>query len=463
MAEQKSYQLSRYPIGSLRELWTISYPLMLAFLSGSLMMFVDRVFLTRYSIDALNAAANAGITAWAVLVVPLLTAGISEVFVGQHNGAKRYKRMGEPAWQMLWLSLFFVPLFVVLGRWGSSYLFFWSNNEVLEEAYFSMTMYMAFFYCASTALSGFFVGKGAVKVVTVCTIIANGANIGLDAILIFGWGPFPEMGVTGAALATGCSQALQTVLLLTLFLLRPNRERYGTGQWKLKPKVLWKCMRVGLPAGIGHLNEMLAHVFFFRSVILAGTPFGVTVISIAQSIYILVSFSIEGMSKGITAIVANLIGGGEWDLIKKVLRSGVILLTIMSGMLALALLSVPDDILEFVLSEGDRYLMDDAQFMGILKRSCLWVAAFFFTDGICWMFIGMLTAAEDTKFIMWTSALCNWLIYVIPVYVVLYHYDTTVDAAWMIIALASSVIASIYYLRYRSDRWRLMHQDDDTA
>ncbi len=86
---QHSYQLTRHPIGSLREMWQISYPLMLSFISGSLMMLADRLYLAHYSLAALNACANAGMAVWVFLIAPMMTAGISEVFAGQHNGAMK--------------------------------------------------------------------------------------------------------------------------------------------------------------------------------------------------------------------------------------------------------------------------------------------------------------------------------------------------------------------------------------
>src|SRR5579872_2631850 len=98
--------ITRYPEGSIRELWTVSYPLMISTLATLFMLFTDRIFLAHYSLSALNASVNAGTLAWAFMGGFSMITAMSEVFVAQYNGARQYLRIGAPVWQMIWLSLF---------------------------------------------------------------------------------------------------------------------------------------------------------------------------------------------------------------------------------------------------------------------------------------------------------------------------------------------------------------------
>src|SRR5271163_4406056 len=107
--------LTRYPEGSIRELWTISLPLMVSTLAMLFMIFTDRIFLAHYSIGALNASVNAGTLAWAFMAGLGMVTAMSEVFVAQYNGAKLPKRIGSPVWQMIWFSLFSVSLCIPLA------------------------------------------------------------------------------------------------------------------------------------------------------------------------------------------------------------------------------------------------------------------------------------------------------------------------------------------------------------
>src|SRR3989344_2976794 len=110
--------LTKYPEGSIRELWSVSFPLMISSLASLFMIFTDRIFLSRYSVEALNASVNAGTLAWALMAGFAMVTAMSEVFVAQYNGAKQYHRLGRPVWQMIWFSLFSFALFIPMAIWG---------------------------------------------------------------------------------------------------------------------------------------------------------------------------------------------------------------------------------------------------------------------------------------------------------------------------------------------------------
>lgn len=127
-----SSQLTKYPQGSLRELWTLAYPMILAFLSGNIMMFADRLFLANYSTAAMNAAAAAGMVVIVMQYGAAIVTAIAEVFVGQFNGAKEYKKAASPTVQMLWFSLFLTVIYFFMSKYMGSYLI---SDYYYEEVY----------------------------------------------------------------------------------------------------------------------------------------------------------------------------------------------------------------------------------------------------------------------------------------------------------------------------------------
>ena len=190
-----SYQLTHHPVGSLREIAAISWPIMLGLLSGSLMMFVDRKFLAELSLEALNASANAGMALTTLLVAPMALSGISEVFVGHAHGSGSEKNLGAPVWQMLWLSLLLFPIFCLSAYLLPPICFYKTGNEALETDYFQQTILFGPFYMAVPALIGFFTALGNTQIGLKSTVLANVINIALDYVLIFGHFGFPALGV----------------------------------------------------------------------------------------------------------------------------------------------------------------------------------------------------------------------------------------------------------------------------
>lgn len=118
-----STALTSHPEGSIRELWRISFPLMISTFASLLMIFTDRIFLARYSLEALNASVNAGTLAWAIVGGCGMVTAMSEVFVAQYNGAGKLREIGRPVWQMIWFAIFSLALFIPLGIWGGPAFF----------------------------------------------------------------------------------------------------------------------------------------------------------------------------------------------------------------------------------------------------------------------------------------------------------------------------------------------------
>src|SRR3569623_1210419 len=203
----------------LRDVLKMALPLIVSTLSWSLLNFTDRVFLVRYSADAVAAALPAGMMAFLVICFPLGVAAYVNTFVAQYQGAGRHERIGPVVWQALFIGFASVPLAIATIPLAPSFFGWIKHPPViaqLEAEYYQAICWGEGFVVICSALSSFFTGRGDVRTVMVVDIFAALLNIVLDYAWIFGkWG-FPEMGAAGAAWATTVATWSRAAIYLTL-------------------------------------------------------------------------------------------------------------------------------------------------------------------------------------------------------------------------------------------------------
>ncbi len=452
-------QISSYPAGGIRELFHISIPLMLTALSGSVMLFCDRLILARYSIDAMNAATLAGSVCAIFQFGVLAIASIAEVFVGQYNGAKNFKLLGEPVWQMIWFCVMTFLLFLPLGLFGG-YLFLPQKYHVLGTPYFQLIMIFGPILPMISALSAFFIGQGKVKLVTFTAIFANLLNLLMGVVLVFG---IPQLGISsrgtiGAATATIIAQTVQLVILFFVFFAPRHRTQHGTTHCNLKLDTFMKCIRIGLPNSISHMIEITAWASIIYMLSLVSEKH-VTLLSIGQSILLLFAFASEGLQKGVIAIASNFIGANQPWMIKKLFSASLQFIFYIILFLAVPLLLTPNWIINLFTPTN----IPDAELSEIrelAKAVLFWIWIYFIFDIIVWVLAAILTAAGDTRFTMILNALNIWVFAIIPIYFFVVKMHGSPILNWQLVQLYVLANLVCFFYRYQRKKWSSFLLDD---
>jgi MATE family multidrug resistance protein len=444
MSERPSYQLTRHPVGSIFEVWALSWPLMLAYFSTGLMFFVDRLVLGRTSVAAMNAATNAGSSFWGVLIVPVVLAATAEVFVGKYHGEGALSKTARPTWQVIWFSLACAPIFVCAAPYLADYLFATTGNNTNESAYFIPLCTCAPLIIASMGFSGFFTGIGKTIHVTVSNVLSNVVNIALAIyfVLYLGWG------CRGAALAGVLAQAVQITYYASIFFSRKYRQEYATGNCAFSREECKPFISVGGPSAISKQIEMLAHMTFLQIMAHSGLS-NMTALTLTWNILLLVGFLIDAVSKGATAVISNVVGAKREEYIPKVLWAGIKLHIVLTCVLALVLFPFARQFVGLYLSPDAKAQLDLALIYAMVEKSMIWFIIFYFFDGCSWIIFGYFAAKSDTKFAMYVNAILNWAAYVGPIWIAVHYFGAGSNTAWMILAFYNVLIFACYFARYR--------------
>lgn len=459
-ANHKHDRLTRFPEGSIREVWTIAYPLMLAAISGNLMMFFDRLILAHYSTDAMDAAVSAGMTSAIFLYGTMGISAIAEVFVGQYNGSKQKYKMGKPIWQMIWFSLMTTVMFVPMALFGGKILI---PKEYWEQGlpFFQWLMLFGPLTPLFGAICAFFVGQGKTRIIFIVAVLGNIINLLLDIVLVFGIsGWLNPMGTKGAAIATITSEAIQVAILFVVFLNDNNRRVYGTKKFHFNFPEFWKCLKIGTPNSIGHMIEIAAWALQLNLIARVSKDH-ITVFAIAQSILIVFAFASDGMQKAVIAIGANFLGGKKPHMLKKTILSSLKLHLLFVGIIAIPLLVYPDFLLSIFLPEGETHgALHLEKLLFYTRLGLIWIWVFFIFDGITWILAGVFTAAGDTKFTMIMNAISAWTFGIMPVYFIVVKAEASPVATCKIVALYAFLNCICFYIRFRRHKWKSQYEVD---
>jgi MATE family multidrug resistance protein len=274
----------------------------------TLMVFVDGLFLARYSAEAIAAVGPASMAGFCVGSLVTGAVSYTSVLASHYHGANRARRIGPAVWQGIWISLI-AGCVVAAFALPAKALFAAIGHDALvqryETEYFrivSMGMAAAF---VTAAVSGFYAGRGDTRTVMYVQLLGLATNVVLDYGLIFGRLGMPSWGVRGAAVATVIAHVVSATVAVVLFLGPANQERFGTREgWRWNGGMMMRLLRFGMPNGLRFFVELLAWTLFLFFVGRIGTVELATT-TIAWRINGVAFFPVMGISQAVAILVGQ--------------------------------------------------------------------------------------------------------------------------------------------------------------
>lgn len=441
-----------------RHVLSISLPLVASMGSITLMQFTDRVFLANYSVDAIAAALPAGIASFTFISFFMGVASYTNSFVAQYTGAQAPKRVGAALWQGIYFSLFatgFLALLYFISDWLFEMIGHSSNIRSLEISYFNILTLGAGLVVLSSTLSCLYTGRGLTWTVMWVHLAGAALNIPLDYCLINGIGPFPELGIVGAAIASVSASAVIVLILGILFFSPRNRKIFGT--WNKRafdPELFGRLMRYGLPSGTQFFLEIFGFAFFIQMLGRLGD------LELAASNIVLAIESISflplfGFHIGNTTLVGQAIGRGKPEDAVCATTTSLHIAAAYIALMVAMFLFFPQPLLS--LFKGPH--TDPVLFLQIMDLGVIllrFVAVFCFFDAMNLIFSGALKGAGDTQFIMWTIGGLSIGVMIVPSYLALEIFGAGIYTAWILVTLYISALGMAFFLRYRHGKWKHM-------
>ena len=293
---------------------SMALPMVLSMLVNSLYNIIDSFFVAQISEEAMTALS---------LVYPVQNfinavgigfgVGINAV-IAFYLGAGDDKKADQAATQGLVLAVIHgVVLTVCCIIMMPAFLgMFTSSKTVIELGIHYSVIAFAFtlIIIVGITFEKLFQAVGNMKTTMISLMCGCITNIVLDPVLIFGCGPFPEMGIEGAALATGIGQALTLAIYLVVYFVRSIRVHIRRQYILLSKEMVIKLYSIGIPAT---LNLALASLLIsaLNAILAAYSEVYILVLGIYYKLQTFIYLPANGIVQGMRPLIGYNYGAGE--------------------------------------------------------------------------------------------------------------------------------------------------------
>ena len=433
------------PIG--RSLITLAAPIMLANLFQTTYNLIDTFWLGKLGKVAVAAPAIAWPLIFLMISLGLGFTIAGTALVAQNTGARRYEEAHKTAGQLLTLMMISSIVIAVIGVVAARplMLLMGAGPDLIDAA----TAYLQVIYCGLPALFGIFVFTALLNAVgdTITPMKLIGASVALnlllDPLLIFGWGPFPAWGVTGAAVATVISRGIFSIIGIALLFSGKMGLHIRPHHLVLHWKTVKEILRIGAPSSLGQSGTAIG--FSVMTGILA--RFGTAAIGafgIGNRIISVAIMPVMGLGQATATIVAQNLGA---DKKQRAEHCAWIAMGTSTAFLVAASIAV-----YFLRASLIRVFVTDPEVVRLGERMFSLIAMAFPFMGILQVIIGTYQGSGHTMYSMFFSLFRLWGLRIPLVYFLGFTLAMRADGIWwaMILSNLGATLVSIGFFLTRN-------------
>lgn len=454
---------------------TMSLPMVISMMVNSLYNIIDSFFVAKISENAMTALS---------LVFPLqnlVTAvtvgfgiGINAV-IAYHLGADEQKKADEAATKGLLLNTLhgvFLTIFCISIMPAFLRMFSSDTDTInLGLRYSNIVFAFSIIIALEVSFEKIFQSVGKMTVSMISMMLGCITNIILDPILIFGLGPFPKLGIEGAAIATGISQVLTLIIYLAFFILRPipvhislkalksvvKTSRNNTDQTQTfesagkhsiqtqsaQTNIVARLYAVGIPAALNMALPSLM-ISALNGILAVYSQTYVLVLGAYYKLQTFLYLSANGIVQGIRPLVGYNYGAKEYKRVNKIYTTALLL--------ALGIMAVGTILCLMIPSQLIGLFTDQAETIQIGAHALRIIGAGFIVSAVSVVSAGALEGLGMGKSSL-IITLFRYLLFIVPIAWILSHWigATGVWHAFWITEIGTAAIAYKIYRKATKD------------
>jgi len=441
-------QLDFTQISVSRAVVLLAVPMVLEMSMESLFAVVDIFWVSRLGSDAV---ATVGLTESMLALIYAVAMGLSAAataLVARRFGEHNQEEAASTAVQAIAVGALAALLLGVVGAlFASTFL---SAMGAAEETVRLGAGYTAIMLGGNVTIMLLFIvnaifrGAGDAATAMRTLWLANLLNIALGPCFIFGWGPFPRLGVTGAAVATNIGRGIGVVYQFAA-LLRGGRLAVARQHWRLDPQKMGALLRLASAATFQTLIETASWLGLVRIVARFGSS-ALAGYTIAIRVVIFALLPSWGMANAAATLVGQNLGAGQPERAERSVWLTALYNFFFLGAVTVLFVAFPEPIVRWFTNEPDvvPYAVDCLRIVSL--------GFIFFASGM--VMIQAFNGAGDTFTPTVVNFVCFWLIKIPLAYALAIGLDMGPHGVFVAVTVAYGAQMVVSIVLFRRGRWK---------
>ena len=441
---------TNFTTGSIRRaIFLLSVPMVLEMVMESLFAVVDIFFVGRVGV---HAVATVGLTESVLTIIYSIAIGLSmaaTATVARRVGEKRPELAADAAFQALVIAVAFsLVIALVGGFFARDILRLMGGEPALVEEGVGYTRLML---AGNTSvmllflINGIFRGAGNASLAMRSLWIANGLNILLDPLFIFGWGPIPAFGVTGAAIATTIGRSVGVIYQSYHLFGGRALVKVGYANLVLRTNTLLRLLKIASGSMGQFLVESASWIFLIRIIAAFGSE-ALAGYTIAVRIIIFSILPSWGLANAAATLVGQNLGAGHSLRAEKSVWQTAFYNLLFLLMLSVVFYAAAYPIVR-LFSDNPVVVARGAEALRII---CVGYAAVSYGMVVGQSFNG----AGDTRTPLFINLGCYWALQIPLAYFLAVPLGWGPAGVYVAIAITFAVAAVVSVLLFRRGRWK---------
>lgn len=430
----------------------LTAPIFIELLLQMLVGNADQVMVGGIDPNGVGAIGNANQVTNLLILVFSVICTASMILISQYIGAKDTRSVNQTYTISVFVNLIFgfvVSLVLIFGC-GPIFRLMGVHEEIFEKTCLYMRIVGGgmVFQAIYLTFTAFFRSSQMMKETMLISVIINLLNIGGNYLLINGIGPFPQMGVAGAAISSDLSRIVGVIIIVILFRRRFGKVVSFTYLRPFPTDILRRLLRIGLPTGGESMSYNLSQV----SIQTVCNQFATFVVNtrVYANMFANITYMFgSAMSQAAQVVVARLMGGGDVEGTDKQVKRTLLWSIIISGVVSVVLAILARPI--FGLFTSDENILLLAQTIMIIEIPLELGRAVNMT--MC----RALQACGDIRFPIVICVISAWTVAVGGSLLLGVVFNLGLAGLWISMAADECLRAVLFLWRWKRGNWKSKH------